>query len=382
VDLVLTDEQQLVQRTARDFVAGQNPLRRLRQLRDAADAEGFSRAVWSEMAELGWVGLLLPEQYGGSGLGYMDFMVLIEELGRGLCPEPMLSTVLLGSNALLLGGTEAQKTEHLPAVAAGKRLLTVAHQEPTSRYSLQHVETKAEKAGGGWKINGEKIQVLDAHVADVIIVPARTAGGSRDAEGVTLFVLRSDTPGLTITRQARVDDRNAALVRLENVAAAADSVVGEVGGGYPLLQRVVDRASIGLCAEMLGSMVAAFEATIEYLKTRVQFGAVIGTFQALKHRAAKMYVETELARSAVMHAHRVIDEGRNDAAVARAACLVKARCSDAFLLVANEAVQMHGGIGMTDEHDIGFFLKRARAAEITFGDAAWQRARLADIDKY
>jgi alkylation response protein AidB-like acyl-CoA dehydrogenase len=170
VDLVLSEEQELLQRTARDFVGAHNPLKRIREMRDNADPDGFSRKLWEEMAQLGWVGILLPEEYGGSGLGYMDLMVVMEELGRGLAPEPMLSTVLLGANALSLGGTAPQKEENLPQVAAGKRLLTVAYQEARSRYALHAVETEAQKAGSGWKLTGEKIQVLDGHVADGFVV--------------------------------------------------------------------------------------------------------------------------------------------------------------------------------------------------------------------
>lgn len=382
VDLVLTEEQELLARTARELVSGRSSLRRIRALRDSDDADGFSRELWREMAALGWLGITLPEAYGGSGLGAMDQMVVLEEIGRGLMPEPMVSTVLLGANALLLGGSEAQKQEHLPAVAAGERLLAVAYQEARSRYDAHHVETKAAKAGSGWVLAGEKIQVLDGHVADRLVVSARTAGAARDASGITLFVLAPDAPGVAIERQARIDGRNAALVRLDDVRVDADAVLGTVGDGGGLLARVLDRATIGLSAEMLGSMSAAFEMTIEYLKTRVQFGVPIGSFQALKHRAAKMYVELELTRSAVMGAHRVIDEGKDDAAIARGASLAKARASDAFVLLANECVQMHGGIGVTDEHDIGFFFKRARVAEMTFGDAAWHRERTARLDGY
>ena len=237
-------------------------------------------------------------------------------------------------------------------------------------------------AATGWVVSGEKIQVLDGHVADHLIVSARTAGEARDAKGITLLLIPRDTAGVTVERQLRVDGRNAAIVRLRDVRVARDAAVGEVDGGGAILGRVLDRATIALAAEMLGSMLAAFDMTMDYLKTRVQFGVLIGTFQALKHRAARMFVETELARSAVMHAHRVLDEGRDDATVARAAALAKARCSDAFLLIGDEAVQMHGGIGMTDEHDIGFFLKRARAAAVTFGDAAYHRERIATLDGY
>jgi alkylation response protein AidB-like acyl-CoA dehydrogenase len=224
--------------------------------------------------------------------------------------------------------------------------------------------------------------VLDGHVADRLIVSARTAGSPRDPTGVTLFLLAPDAPGVTVTRQTRVDGRNAALVRLADVRVDAAAVVGEVDRGAALLARVLDRATVALTAEMLGAMTTAFDMTIDYLKTRKQFGVPIGSFQALKHRAARLYVELELTRSAVMGAHRAIDEGRDDASVTRAAAIAKARASDAFVLIGNEGVQMHGGIGMTDEHDIGLFLKRARAAEQTFGDAAWHRDRLAGLHGY
>jgi alkylation response protein AidB-like acyl-CoA dehydrogenase len=382
MDLVLSDEQQLLQQTVRDFVGRRSSLKRIRTLRDTGDPDGFSRDLWREMAELGWVGIVLPEAHGGLGLCYRELAIVMEEFGRGLMPEPMLSTVLLGANALLLGGSDAQRAEHLPAVASGERLLALAWQEPRSRYDLHHVETRAERAGGGWVLRGEKIQVLDGHVADHIVVSARTSGNVADEGGVTLFAIRPDAAGVTIARQMRIDGRNVALLRLEGVRVEPQTAVGPVDGGSALLARVVDRATVGLTAEMLGSMTAAFETTVDYLKTRVQFGVPIGSFQALKHRAAKVYVELELARSAVMHAARTVDEGRDDAAIARATSLAKARAADAFVLVGNEGVQMHGGIGMTDEHDIGFFLKRARAAEMTFGDAAWHRDRFARLDGY
>ena len=382
MDLVVTEEQELIRQTAREFVAGRSSMKRIRALRDGQDTDGFGRDLWREMARLGWVGIVFPEEHGGLGLGYRELAVVMEELGRGLMPEPMLSTVLLGGNAILLGGSDAQRREHLPAIAGGEQLLTLAWQEAHSRYDLHHVETHADAAGGGWVLRGEKIQVLDGHVADHLVVSARTAGTVRDASGITLFLVPADAPGVSIQRQTRLDARNVALVRLDGVRLDGAAVVGEIGRGGTLLARVVDRALVGLAAEMLGSMTAAFETTMEYLRTRVQFGVPIGSFQALKHRAAKMFVELELARSAVMHAARAVDERRDDAAIARAASVAKARCADAFVLIGNEGVQMHGGIGMTDEHDIGFFLKRARAADVTFGDAAWHRDRFARLDGY
>jgi acyl-CoA dehydrogenase len=283
---------------------------------------------------------------------------------------------------LLLGGSTEQKAAHLPKVAAGDELLALAQQEPRSRYDLAHVDTRAEKAGDGYQLTGEKIQVLDGVVADCLIVSARTSGGARDASGVTLFLVPDGAGGLGVERQSRVDARGASLVQLEGVRVGPGAVIGEVGGGVGLLRRVIDRATIALTAEMLGAMTMAFEMTLDYLKTRQQFGKPIGSFQALKHRAARLYMEIELARSLVMAAHETIDAGKGDAEVARMASMAKARVSDTFVLVANEAVQMHGGIGMTDEHDIGFFMKRARGAEIQFGDAAFHRGRVATLDSY
>jgi len=379
MDLVLTEEQELLRQTVREFVAGRSSLKRIRALRDAADSVGFSRELWQEMARLGWVGIILPVEHGGVGLGYVELMVVMEELGRGLMPEPMIGAVLLGATTLLLGGTTAQQAAHLPAVAGGERFLALAYQERRSRHDPHHVETRAAAAASGWTLSGEKTQVPDALVADHLIVAARTSGGTGDADGITLFLVPRGAAGLTIEAQSRLDARPVGLVRLDGVRVGRDDVVGEVDAGGVLLQRVLDRAAIGLGAEMLGSMTTAFEMTVEYLKTRVQFGVPIGSFQALKHRAARLFVELELARSAVMHAHRTLDEGRDDAVVARAAAVAKAHCSDAGMLVAHEAVQMHGGIGMTDEHDIGFFLKRARVAEQSFGDGAYHRDRLARL---
>jgi alkylation response protein AidB-like acyl-CoA dehydrogenase len=382
VDLVLSEEQELLARTAREFVNGRSSLQRIRRLRDTRDADGFSRELWGEMAALGWLGIVIPEEYGGAGLGWMELMVVLEELGRGLMPEPMLSTVLLGGSALLVGGSDAQKREHLPAIAGGTRLITVAHKERGSRFAASQVATRAEKSGSGFLLTGEKTPVPDGHVADWLIVSARTSGGERNAGGITLFALRADTPGVAVERLWRIDSRNAATVRLDDVRVGADAVIGTVDHGGALLARVADRGAIGLSAEMLGSMSAALEMTLEYLRTRVQFGALIGTFQGLKHRAAKMYMEMELARSAVMGAHRALDENRDEGTIARLASLAKARCTDAFNLIAKEGVQMHGGIGMTDEHDIGLFLKRARVAEMTFGDAAYHRDRYAKLEGY
>jgi len=377
--LVLSEEHQLLRQTAADLVRSKSSLKRVRALRDGADATGFSLDLWHEMAALGWAGIVIPEAYGGSGFGYSHLMVVMEELGRGLVPEPMIPTVL-GSAALVLGGNEAQRRSLLPAIAKGETLIALAYQEPAGRFDPRYLETRAERHGGGWVLRGEKRMVLAGQSADTLIVSARTSGGAAERSGITLFSLDPKAPRVTVSRQYLVDSRPAAIVRLDGVEVDASAVVGEIDHGARVLEAAIDRGAAALSAEMLGSMLAAFEMTLEYLKTRKQFGVLIGTFQSLKHRAAIVYTETELSRSAVMAACFALDEGTSDAAALVSAA--KARLSDAFVLAANEAVQMHGGIGMTDEHDIGFFLKRARAAEMTFGDAAWHRRRYAELNGY
>ncbi|MBI3302368.1 MAG: acyl-CoA dehydrogenase family protein [Deltaproteobacteria bacterium] len=380
MELVLTEDQELLAKTAADFVRAHSPVSRVRALRDSQDPVGFSRTLWKEMANLGWVGILIPEAYGGAGLGLADLAVVLEALGRTLAPEPFLSTVLLAGQLLTRASSEGQKQTWLPGVAAGDTILTVAYQEARSRYDLNRVATKAEPDREGWRLFGEKIQVLDGHSADGLIVSARTAGEQDDPGGITLFLVPQGAPGLTVTRQHRIDSRAVALVSLERVQVGPESVVGSQGKGVQILSQVVDRATVGLCAEMLGGMNQIFADTLAYLKTREQFGVLIGTFQALKHRAAWIFMEIELARSTVMAAARAADEG--DAEFEALVSLAKARCSDAFILATNEAIQMFGGIGMTDEHDAGFYLKRARVAEMTFGDAAWHRERWARLHGY
>ena len=380
MDLVLTEDQELIAKTAADFVKRKSPIARVRELRDQSDPVGFSRALWQEMAELGWLGIVFPETVGGAGLGFAELVVVMEELGRTLAPEPLLSTALLGGQALLLSGDTAQQGAWLPRVCKGETILALAQQEARSRYDLAAVETKASPSGAGFRISGEKIQVLDGHVADAFVVVARTSGGPREAKGLTLLLVPKGAAGLTVTRQTRLDGRNAALLRLDGVSVAADAVLGTVDGGHELLARVVDRATVGLCAEMLGGMQQAFALTVEHLKSRVQFGVPIGSFQALKHRAANVFIELELAKSGVMGTARALDAGDSD--LGRLVSLSKARCSDAYVLAANEGVQMFGGVGMTDEYDIGFYMKRARAAELTFGDAAFHRARWAALSGY
>ena len=374
--LVLTEEQELLQQTAREFVKERSPVAKLRELRDSQDRVGFSRELWKEMAELGWVGIVYPEEYGGAGLGCAELGLVLEECGRQLVAEPFLSTVLLGGSAVLRAGNETQRKDVLPAVCAGERILALALQE-TSRHDPARIALRAEPQGEAYVLSGEKCFVLDGHVADQLVVVARTSGEIQDREGISLFLVDANAKGVSVTRTHMVDSRNAARIRFAGLEVERSALLGEVGRGASILDQVLDRATVGLCAELLGGIQEACDRTLAFLKEREQFGVPIGSFQALKHRAAVMFCEIELTRSIVIEALRALDEERADAP--QLASMAKARCADAYFLVGNEAVQMHGGIGVTDESEIGFFLKRARVAQMTLGDAAYHRDRFARL---
>ncbi len=378
--LVLSEEQELLRQTSREFLKQHAPVSELRRLRDAQDPAGFSREVWKQMAELGWAGIPFPEELGGAGLGQLELGIVLEECGRTLAASPLVSTVLVCGSALLLGGSQAQRQDVLPAIAKGERILALALQEGP-RHDPFAVATRAEPAGAhGFRLSGEKAFVLDGHVADQLLVVARSEGRPGEREGLSLFLLDRDAKGVSVTRTLMIDGRNAARVSLAGVEVPASALVGEPGRGALVLEPTLDRATAGLAAELLGSSQEAFDRTLRFLKTRQQFGVPIGSFQALKHRAARLYVALELARSAVLEALQALDEG--DARASERASTAKALVGDASLAVANEGVQMHGGIGVTDEEDIGLFLKRARVAQLSFGDAAFHRDRFASLRGY
>ena len=380
MQLVLNEDQELIAKTALDFVEEHSPVSRFRALRDSGEELGYSRELFKKMAELGWTGIPFDEKQGGAGMGFAELVLIVEALGRKLAPEPFVGGVTMGGCALALGGEGELRDQWLPSVIDGSVVVALAHQEARSRYDLFAIETRAEVSGDGYRLSGEKVQVLDAVGADAVIIPSRTSGESGDRDGITLFLVEANAVGLSIDRQIRVDHRNTAVVRLEGVECSNASVVGAVGEGGALLEDVIDRATVVLCAEMLGGMSEAFDLTLEYLKTRDQFGVKIGSFQGLQHRAAKVYMEIELARSTVMAASRALDTG--DKQTAQLVSLAKARCSEAYILATNEGVQIFAGVGMTDEYDIGFYMKRARVSELTFGDAAFHRARWARLGNF
>lgn len=377
--LLLNDEQKMLSRTAHEFVRDRAPAARLRAFRDSKDVVGFSQELWAEMAELGWLGLQIPERYEGLGLGFFDLCVVLEQAGRELMPEPFVSTLLLGTQALLLGGSSAQKKAFLPGIAAGEKIVSLAYEERYSNSHPERLESVARQIGDRFELNGEKVQVLDAHVADAIIVSAAT-GTSAESTRATLFLIDPSQDGVSITRQYRIDGQNAAIVRLEGVQVDRGAVVGEVDAGGALIERILDRARVGLAAQMLGGSEQAFADTVEYLKEREQFGVPIGSFQALQHRAVSVYTELALTRSVVLAAARAIDESPEQ--VPKLASLAKANASETFIHAAKEAIQMHGGIGVTDEHDIGFYMKRAQATYMTFGKPSQHRRRWAELHGY
>ena len=372
--LVLTAPQNMLARTAAELISKHGGVDRQRKLRDDGEQLAYSPEVWAEMADLGWLGIPFAEDHGGLGMGLAETVLLTEAMGRGLAPEPFVSAVVFAGGLIADAGTAKQRSAWLPPLIDGKKRLAPALLEAGSRYGLARVETRAQSNGAGWSLSGEKVQVVGGVGADGFLIAAGAGDGD---DGLTLFLVPASADGLEVVAQKRVDSRNAAIVRLSDVEVDAGSVLGEVGGGLEPLGRAVDRATVAVCGEMLGVMTEAFERTTLYLKSRSQFGVLIGTFQALKHRAAKMFIEIELSRSTVMAAARALDAGDGDAELQ--VSNAKARCSDALILVTNEALQMHGGIGMTDEHDIGLFMKRARALEFAFGDAAFHRQRFARL---
>ena len=371
--LVLNEDAQLIRDQAMEFFREKSPVLALRKLRDSNDPDGFSRPLWQEMADLGWTSFLVSEANGGSGFGMVGLGQVLEAAGRTLAASPLISTALIGASALDLAASPAQKSAHLSGLLAGSVLTALATEEG-AHHAPDHVATTARAEGGGYVLDGTKSFVLDGHVADLLIVSART-----DA-GITLFLVPRKAAGVSVKRRIMVDSRNAAIVTLAGVKVGADAVLGKPGEGGALLGRLLDRACAGIAAEMLGSSVEAFERTVQYLKDRKQFGVVIGTFQALKHRAAEMFAEIEVTRSAVLAALVALDAGAEDASLL--ASLAKAKANATFRRTSAEGIQMHGGIGMTDEHEIGFVLKRCRVAEASFGSTGYHRDRYARLMNY
>lgn len=363
--LVLNEEQAMLKEAAAGFLAEKASVAQLRELRDSGDEQGFSSDVWREMAQMGWAGIAIPEEFGGLGYGYTGLGLVLEQAGRNLSASPLQSTVLVAATLIAELGSEEQKQRLLPAIASGELLVTLALQEGSHHAPLQSVAS-AVRDGDEFVLNGSKLMVLDATSAATFIVIARSGGVAGDEQGLSAFLVEGGTTGLTVARRSLVDSRNVGALDMDNVRVSAANLLGAEGQAWPGLSRTLDIANIGLAAELLGLSAEAFERTVAYLKERKQFGRAIGSFQGLQHRAAELFAELELGRSIVLQALHAVDDGQADLALMASAA--KAKLCEVAQRATNEAIQMHGGIGMTDEYDIGFFIKRARVAQHTFGD--------------
>ena len=377
--LVLNEEQVMLKDSAAGFLAEKATVANLRELRDAQDERGYSEQAWQEIAQMGWAGIAIDEAYGGLGYGYTGLGIVLEQIGRNLSPSPLQSSVLVGATVIAQLGSAEQKEALLPAIAAGEKQVALALQEGPHHAPLQ-TALAASADGAGYRLTGTKVFVLDATSADTFLVVARTAGAPGDEAGLTVFLVDAGAEGLTLDRRSMVDSRNAGQLTLTDVAVDSSAVLGNVGDAAGGLMKAIDIANIGLSAELLGLSSAAFERTVTYLQERKQFGRVIGSFQGLAHRAAELFAELELARSIVLQALHKIDEDAAD--LSSYASATKAKLCEVAQRATNEAIQMHGGIGMTDEHEIGFFIKRARVAQHTFGDYNYHLDRFAQLSGY
>ena len=377
--LVLNEEQSMLRDSARGLISDKAPVTHLRKLRDDKDTTGFSRDLWKTFAEMGFAGLLVPEEFGGSGLGAVEAGVVMEEIGRTLMPSPFLSTGVLAASALTRGGNAGQKSEYLTRLAKGELIAALAVDEGAKHRPLK-TALQAVRSGNGFKLKGAKAFVVDGHVADLLIVAARSAGKPGDRDGLTLFLVDSKAKGIEIERTAMVDAHNAARIVFNDTDVTADGVLGEVDQGGALLEGVLNLGRAAVASEMTGLSEEAFSRTVTYLKERKQFGKLIGEFQALQHRAAHLYTEIEITKAAVMRALQTLDADSDKAGAA--VSVAKAKAGSTATLAVQEAVQMHGGVGMTDAFDIGFFMKRARVCQELFGDAAYHADQLARLKSY
>jgi alkylation response protein AidB-like acyl-CoA dehydrogenase len=368
------EEQELLRSTARKFLENECPSEVVRKLMDTP--EGMTPALWGKLAEQGWLGLITPEAYDGMGLGLVDLVVLMEEMGRAVVPGPYFSTVLLGGLGIREAGTEAQKKEWLPKIAAGEKRVTLAWMEPSAQLGPEGVTLAAAEKGGTFTLSGTKLFVPDAHTADAVVVAART--GKPGAEGISLFLVPKGAKGLAVTLLPTMDQtRKLCEVTLKDVAVGGDAVLGATGSGWKALSRVLDRATVALCAEMCGGAQKVLDMTVEYAKIRQAFGRPIGSFQGVKHKAADMLVDVENSKSITYYAAWAMDEGVAEGPLA--ASMAKAYVSDAYRKVSAAGIQLHGGIGFTWEHDLHLYFKRAKGSEFTFGDATYHRERVAQL---
>ena len=376
MDIGFTEEQELLRETARRFLERECDTRFVRER--MAEPAAVTGEFWRKLADQGWLGIVYPEEEGGSGLGLVDLVVLMEEMGRAVMPGPFLSTALLGGSAIAEAGTPAQRRQWLPQIAAGGAKAALAWTEPNLRWDAAGIALLAREAGGGFTLSGTKLFVGDAHLADILVVAARTRDASRMEDGISLFLVPKNAPGLEITTLPTIDEtRKQCEVRLDNVPLPGSALLGEIHRGWAPLSRVIGRAIVALAAEMCGGAQQVLDMTVAYAKIRIAFGKPIGSYQGVKHQAADMLVAVENAKSLTYYAAWAVDQNLNEAPLA--VSMAKAAASDMARQVAGTGIQLHGGIGMTWEHDLQLYFKRAKASEVAFGDATWHRERVAQL---
>ena len=377
--LVINEEQQMLKESAQGFLAEHAPLSEVRKQRDAGSAAGYADNLWSQMVEMGWAAILVPEAYGGLEFGHVGMGQIVEQTGRTLTASPLFATAVLGVTAINAAGSEQQKAELLGAIASGEITTALAVDE-TAHHAPAQISMNASKQTGGYRLVGSKRFVVDGGTADKLVVAARTSGAAGDAQGISLFIVDRTAAGVEVERTAVTDGRNYANINFNDVEVAEAALLGEEGTGFKALSATLDVGNIYLSAELLGMAQETFDRTLQYLKERKQFGVLIGSFQALQHRAADWWSQIELCKSVVLKALQATDEG--DKRAPALASIAKAKLSEVAELSTNEAIQIHGGIGMTDEYDIGFFIKRARPAQTLFGDNSYHTDRFAQLSGY
>ena len=377
--LILTEEEQFLKDTAKSFAEERSPITHFRSLRDISDPMLWDKNIWNEMSKLGWPGIMIPEEFGGSNFGLSGICVVLQECAKTLTPSPLFASGVLGAYAINNYGTKEQKEKYLPLIASGELTTSIAVDE-SSHHNPYDTLLIAKKSSDEYILSGKKNFVIDGTSSDLLIVLARTSGEKGDSTGLTLFLVDPTNEGIDRIKLEMADSRNYANIIFDNVKISSKNILGDIEAGGEAIDDVLDIGRIAMSAEMLGNSEAAFETTLDYLKQRKQFGVLIGSFQALQHRAAEMFCEIELTKSSVIAAMRAADERSND--VQRLSSLAKTVAGETLHLVSNEAIQMHGGIGVTDEYDIGFFLKRARVAEQIFGSAKFHTERYANLSGF
>jgi alkylation response protein AidB-like acyl-CoA dehydrogenase len=375
----LSEEQQILVDSVAKYVKNDSPVERFRKLRDTE--RGYDIDAWARMGEMGWLGVAFPEEHGGFGGRFADLALILEQLGRGLVPEPMIASVVLAGGLLSRLGRAEQVKRFLEPMIEGRTTLAFAYAERQGRYHLHECATRAERRGDGFAISGEKVWVLNGHAADQIVVVARSAGQRDDAQGLSLFVVDGNAPGLSRTRVPTMDGQRSGLLRFENVAVGADRLLGAEGAALAAVEWAIDRGAAAACAEGQGAVQELFERTVAYLKQRKQFDVPIGSFQALQHRAADMYAETELCRSSMILAAIEADNDDEETRK-REISTAKLQLGRGGWFVMENAIQLFGGIGVTDEQDEGLFFKRLRVLQALFGDAEWHVDRFQSLPRF